>query len=130
MCALAESCPEPEPCPRTILVAEDEVLIRDMIAQHLRAGGFLVIEASDAGEAIDALESGERIDLLFTDVMMPGVMNGIMLARWVQQNRPEIPVVLASGHKDAGQALPDQRLFPKPYDLNEVEAHIRRALDK
>ncbi|MGH6876124.1 MAG: response regulator [Rhizomicrobium sp.] len=129
MYALANTCPEPEPRrERTILVAEDEVLIRDAIAQHLRSHGFRVIEAANAAEAMDALRSGEQIDLLFTDVSMPGVMNGVMLARWVQQNHAEVTVVLASGQKYDGRALPDHPLFLKPYDPDAVEAHIRRAL--
>lgn len=124
------SCPEVECCARarTILVAEDEVLVRDMIGRHLRVAGFQVIEASNSAEAMDVLGSGVEIDVLFTDIVMPGVMNGVMLARWVQQNRPEISVLLASAQKDAARALPDTRLFSKPYDLDEVEAHIRRAL--
>ncbi|HEY3777509.1 MAG TPA: response regulator [Rhizomicrobium sp.] len=112
----------------TILVVEDEVLVRLMIARHLRETGFRVIEACHAGEALDALESDETIDLLFTDVLMPGVMNGIMLARWVTQNRPEMPVLLTSACSDFAQNLPDERLFVKPYDPETVEAHIRHLL--
>ncbi len=131
MCALEQPCPEAETCPaaRTVLVVEDEVLIRDLIARHLRGSGYQVIEASDAREAMEVLASGETIDLLFTDVVMPGVMNGIMLARWVQQNRPGIRIVLASGRSDLAKSLPGERLFPKPYDPAEVEAYIRKLLD-
>jgi CheY-like chemotaxis protein len=111
-------------------VVEDEVLVRLMIARHLRERGFRVIEASHAGEALDALESGEAIDLLFTDVIMPGVMNGVMLARWVRQQRPEIPVLLTSARSDFAQNLPDERLFEKPYDPEAVETHIRSLLDR
>src|SRR5439155_25246387 len=87
---------EPEGA-RTILVAEDEILVRFMAAEHLRAAGFNVIEASNAAEAIDVLQSSEPVDLLFSDIAMPGLMNGAMLARWVYVHRPDVPVVLASG---------------------------------
>lgn len=132
MCARANPCPEEEPCPdpATILVVEDEVLVRLMIARHLRDKGFRVIEAANSGEALDALESPEPIDLLFTDIMMPGVMNGIMLARWVRQNRPEVRVLLTSACSDFAQNLPDEHLFAKPYDPEAVEAHIRRLFEE
>jgi len=107
---------------------EADVLTRDGIAQHLRGGGFRVIEASNAGEAVDALGSGETVHLLFTAVNMPGVMNGIMLARWVQQNHRQIRVLLTSSQSDAGKALPGEYLFAKPYDPEEVEEYIRRVL--
>jgi CheY-like chemotaxis protein len=132
MSAAALPLRKPETHPRipTILVVEDEVLIRLMMAQHLRERGFRVIEASHAGEALDALEADEDIDLMFTDVLMPGVMNGIMLARWVKQNHPEIGVLLTSARSDFAQDLPDEHLFVKPYDLADVEAHIRSQLQQ
>src|SRR5947209_6400086 len=98
--------------PPTILVADDEVLIRIMAAEYLRAAGFRVIEASDAAEAVDVLKADASIDLLFTDIEMPGLMNGIMLARWAHLHRPELRVVLASGSSNAAaHALPGERLF-------------------
>lgn len=112
----------------TVLVVEDEVLVRLMIAHHLREHGFRVLEASHAGEALDTLVADRTIDLLFTDVLMPGVMNGVMLARWVKQNRPAVCVLLTSARSDIASDLPDERLFAKPYDPDEVEAHIRRQL--
>lgn len=112
----------------TVLVVEDEVLVRLMIARHLRERGFRVVEASHAGEALDALEADENIDLLFTDVLMPGVMNGVMLARWVRQNRPEIAVLLTSVRSDFALDLPDARLFLKPYSPEEVGDYIRSQL--
>lgn len=114
---------------RTILIAEDEILIRGMAAEHLRDAGFSVIEAASAAEAVDVLESGEAVDLLFTDIAMPGLMNGVMLVRWVYVHRPDVPVVLASGSSTHARSLPRERLFLKPYDLDQVEAYIHDALD-
>ena len=113
----------------TILVAEDEILIRSLAAEHLRAAGFNVLEASNAAEAIDVLGSGEPVDLLFTDIAMPGLMNGAMLARWVHAHRPDVQVVLASGSSALARSLPGERLFLKPYDLGQVESYIHDALD-
>ncbi|HLY07019.1 MAG TPA: response regulator [Rhizomicrobium sp.] len=129
MSALAQILPHAGKawCP-TILVTEDEVLVRGVVADHLRDAGFAVIEASNAAEAVDVLQSGEPVDLVFTDIAMPGIMNGAMLARWIYLNRPDVRVVLASGSADSAQTFPDGRLFLKPYDLDDVESHIRRAL--
>ena len=112
----------------TVLIAEDEVLIRGVVAEHLRGAGLRVIEASNAAEAIDLLQSGTPVDLVFTDIAMPGIMNGVMLTRWIYLHRPDVRVVLASGSAESARALPNERLFLKPYDLEEVEAHVRGAL--
>ena len=129
MSALAQILPHAAKADRTtVLIAEDEVLVRGMAAEHLRDAGFAVIEASNAAEAVAVLQSGEPVDVVFTDIAMPGIMNGAMLARWMYQHRPGVPVVLASGSGQSGRALPNERLFLKPYDLDEVEAHIRDVL--
>ncbi|HEX3429453.1 MAG TPA: response regulator [Rhizomicrobium sp.] len=113
----------------TILIAEDEVVVRGVVADHLRKAGFRVIEAFNAAEAVEVLQSGEAVDLVFTDIAMPGIMNGVMLARWIYIHRTDVQVVLASGSPESARALPEQHLFLKPYDLDEIEAHIRDALD-
>ena len=79
-----------------ILVVEDEVLIRLVIAQYLRDCGYRVIEAAHADEALLVLRKSEiAIDVLFTDVEMPGSMDGFALAQWVRSNRPDMDVVMA-----------------------------------
>src|SRR5438105_10539965 len=112
----------------TVLIAEDEVVVRGVVADHLRAAGLRVIEASNAAEAVDVLQSAEPVDLVFTDIAMPGIMNGVMLARWTYLHRPDVRVVLASGSPESARALPNEHLFLKPYDLDEVEAYIRDML--
>jgi|SRR5579862_4059274 len=129
MSALAQILPQAERTSPTILIAEDEVLVRGVVAEHLRDAGFHVIEASNAAEAVDVMRSGEAVDLVFTDIAMPGIMNGVMLARWIYLHRPDVPVVLASGSAETARAIPNVRLFLKPYDLCDVEAHIRDVLD-
>src|SRR5687767_15993857 len=82
--------------PETILVVEDNVLIRMVIATYLRDCGFRVIEAVNADEAIVVLEQSEiRIDVVFSDVEMPGTLDGFGLNRWVREHRAHVPVILA-----------------------------------
>jgi hypothetical protein len=59
---------------------------------------------------------------------MTGIMNGVMLARWIYLHRPDVQVVLASGSPESARALPNEHLFLKPYDLDEVEAYVREVL--
>jgi two-component system, response regulator PdtaR len=77
----------PSACP-VVLVVEDEVFIRFDVADMLREDGFEVIEASNAQEALEALQSGCQIDLVFSDIQMPGAMNGMGLAGHVLENYP------------------------------------------
>jgi CheY-like chemotaxis protein len=121
----------PQQAKRTILVVEDEIMIRLMIAQHLRDGGFDVIEASNAQDAIRVLLE-LKVDLVFTDIQMPGSMDGIGLARRVRTDWPDMKVILTSG-TIAASALPaDLRdratLVQKPYRLDAIEEQIRALL--
>lgn len=116
-----------------ILVVEDEVLIRLVIAQYLRDCGYRVIEAAHADEALLVLRKSEiAIDVLFTDVEMPGSMDGFALAQWVRSNRPDMDVVMAGSVGRAVQAASDlcdqQNNVPKPYDPQSVHDRIRRLL--
>jgi DNA-binding NtrC family response regulator len=117
----------------TILVVEDEVLIRLVIAQYLRDCGYRVIEAAHAEEALLVLRKSELdIDVVFTDVEMPGSMDGFALSQWVRSNRPGMEVILAGSVGRAVQAASDlcdqQNHVPKPYDPQNVHERIRRLL--
>src|SRR5580698_6723942 len=81
-----------------ILVVEDEVLIRMMLADELRGRGFDVVEAQNADEALTLLQSPVPVGLVLTDVQLPGAMDGIGLARLLRAARPELKVVIASGN--------------------------------
>lgn len=101
-----------------ILVVEDEFLIRLDTVDRLTEGGFEVIEAGDADEAIRILETGAEVRILFTDVEMPGSMDGFALARAARDRWPPIEIVVASGRRQPdAMSLPDRGLFfDKPYD--------------
>jgi CheY-like chemotaxis protein len=105
----------------TILVVDDEVMLRWMIAEALRAQGFVVIEAANSDEALDILQASARVDALVTDVRMPGSMDGIALAHWVRGARPDLKIVITSAHSpaDAPRDLADA-YFLKPYDVDAL----------
>ena len=115
--------------PRTVLVVEDEVLVRTMVAEELRGRGFNIIEAQNAHEALTLLQSRVPVDLVFSDVQLPGAIDGLILARLVRKMRPELKIILASGHLVSGSSLEGaDAFFSKPYDLGRVLTQIEQLL--
>jgi CheY-like chemotaxis protein len=102
-----------------ILVVEDEYLVRDMIAYELTLAGFEVLEAASAEDALALLPKFDRIDLLFTDIRLPG-MNGWKLAEAVRGRHADVPVLYASGYPDGIQLLPRSKFLQKPYMPSQV----------
>jgi CheY-like chemotaxis protein len=114
-----------------VLVVEDEVLIRGAIAEYLRISGCTVVEAANAAEAIAVLAAGVMIDVVFSDIHLPGTMNGLSLARWVHRHHPGIAVVLTSGNADGARATEvAEFFFSKPYRMAEVAFRIRSLLSE
>jgi CheY-like chemotaxis protein len=113
-----------------VLLVEDEFSVRYAAAEYLREA-YSVIEASNAADAITVLTSGARIDLAFIDFKLPGGLNGLMLAKWLDAYRPAIPVLLTSG---LAETLPSfyrgntRRYIPKPYSFPDVAMQIRDLL--
>lgn len=105
-----------------VLIVEDEALIRMDVADFLTDAGMTTVEASTADEALKVLSERPEVDIVFTDVHMPGTMDGIELANTVRRNYPEIGVIIASGlARLSSSSLPsNMRFFSKPYDLNEI----------
>src|ERR1700761_6952214 len=97
-----------------VLVVEDEILVRLTIAAYLRDCGYDVLEASHAGEAIRVLEAGLRISAVFSDINMPGGIDGFALAAWIAAHLPYIKVMLTSGHpRNLSDGSPS--VLAKPY---------------
>ena len=126
----------PNPADRTptILIVEDEVLVRIALSDYLQECGFKVLEAGNADEAVEILErSGFTIDVVFSDVQMPGSMDGFCLAQWIRGKRPGLPVLLTSGDETktvTAQKLCEKEPFlEKPYDLKVVVGQIRGAIE-
>jgi two-component system, response regulator PdtaR len=118
----------------TILVVEDEILVRLLIVGYLREFGFKVVEAGNAAEATRILCSDEAVEVVFSDIRMPGEMNGIALANWIGRNKPHVGVVLTSGHARladlAADACDAADFIAKPYMPQTVLERIEAQLDR
>lgn len=116
----------------SILVVEDEVLIRLVLAEHLRGCGYRVIEASSGEEAVQVLESEQSVEILFTDVHLSGAIDGFALSRRAKRLRPGIRVIITSGAERAAQQASDlcddEPYLTKPYDPAALVREIRRLL--
>jgi CheY-like chemotaxis protein len=110
-----------------ILIVEDELLLRLDTAGALEDAGFQVVEAANADEAIRILEARSDIRVVFTDVHMPGSMDGLKLAHAVRNRWPPVKIIVTSGHERvAEEDLPaGGRFFAKPYDLGEITDTMR-----
>jgi CheY-like chemotaxis protein len=118
----------------TVLVAEDEDAVREFVQRVLTGAGYRVFTAANGARALAAAAELPELDLLFTDVVMPG-MNGVQLAATLRETRPDLPVVYASGYAEGGvlrAALDDEHVpyLPKPYTADALIARIREALDR
>lgn len=115
-----------------VLVVEDNPGLRHIVLQQLRKFGYRAADVEDAPAAIAALESGDAVDLLFTDVMLPGGMTGIELAAVVRSRWPGTKVLLTSGFPEAlldqPSSLPGLRLISKPYREEELVRTLRDVL--
>ena len=113
-----------------ILVVEDEFLLRMDAAEMVAAAGFAVVEAANADEAIEILETRSDIAVVFTDIQMPGTMDGLRLARAVRGRWPPIKIVATSGHLTVAETdLPEGgRFLPKPYSALDVTCVLREVI--
>jgi CheY-like chemotaxis protein len=103
----------------SVLLVEDEALISEITAEALEEQGFDVASVSNANDALCHLKTGSPIDILFTDVNLPGGMDGAMLARRARELRPDLPVIYTSGRRSAIDQLDtvEGAMFvAKPYD--------------
>lgn len=114
----------------TVIVVEDEPIVRMDIAMSLQDEGFNVLEASNADEAIALLNAHSEIRLMFTDIDMPGSMDGLKLAEAVRDRWPPVKIIIASGQRNLNdELLPvEGKFFSKPYDHGHVVSAIRLML--
>ncbi|MEO7240940.1 MAG: HWE histidine kinase domain-containing protein [Sphingomicrobium sp.] len=118
---------EPQPI---VLVVEDEMVLRMRALDIVEDAGFLPVEATNADQALAILESRDDISLLFTDIQMPGTMDGLTLAHAVHTRWPQIKIILVSGQvavTDADKPV-DSRFFPKPLEIGEMIAELRAMI--
>jgi CheY-like chemotaxis protein len=110
-----------------VLIVEDELLLRMDAVDMVGAAGFEVIEAGTADEAIKILEARPDISVVFTDIQIPGSMDGLKLARAIRGRWPPIKIIATSGRLNVGEIdLPEGgRFVPKPYSPGEITGVLR-----
>jgi len=118
----------------TVLIVEDDALVRQYVLTQVRSLGYTTLEAANATEALALIAAHPAIDLLFTDVIMPGAMNGRQLADEATQRRPALKTLFTSGYTENaimhhGRLDPGVHLLAKPYRKPELARMIRLALD-
>jgi two-component system, NtrC family, sensor kinase len=132
--AAGESVRMPEPLRRSgqghVLLVEDNVDIAEVTRSILDEMGFQVTHVADARAALAALQPGAGFDLVFSDIVMPGDLNGVDLARIIRREHPSLPVLLATGYSSVAQAAMDEgfTILRKPYVATELGASIDRIL--
>jgi CheY-like chemotaxis protein len=115
----------------TVLVVEDDALAHTALAGTLRDLRYQIMEAADADTALASLEGGATADLVFTDLSMPGSMDGLEFAAAIRMRFPDLPVILTTGHVGvlSGRTLPDGVSFVrKPHSRTGIAATVRQAL--
>lgn len=115
-----------------VLLVEDEGIIRMMTAEMLQDGGFEVVEAWNGVEAVKLLDRFETIDIVLTDVRMPGPLDGIDVATHARRLHPDIPLIVVSGYAHHLMARlatfsPAAVYIGKPYSLEEIDAAVRQC---
>ena len=117
----------------TIMVVEDDAQVRKLAVNMLNSLGYQTVEAGDAWTALRLLAERPEVDLLFTDVVLPGGMSGVELAREARQSRPELKVLFTSGYTEHallhnGQVQDGVELLPKPYRKASLAKKVRAML--
>ena len=118
----------------TVLVVEDDDDVRDSVVETIRSLGYRVLEAADAQAALDLLETGSKVDLVFTDVVMPGPVQSPELARRARTLLPDVAVLFTSGYTEdivfhGGRLDPGVDLLSKPYRREDLARRLRQVLD-
>ncbi|HUB64436.1 MAG TPA: response regulator [Methylocella sp.] len=122
----------PKPSPNTrnvVLVVEDEPFVRLLGVDLLEEAGFGVLQAANADEALRLLEIHPEVQVVFSDVEMPGSLDGLGLAQYICQRWPRIGIVLTSGHRIRTEMIPHEgRFLAKPYDGRALVRQIEEFL--
>lgn len=113
-----------------VLIVEDEPLVRMMVIELFEDEGFEVLEATNADEALQIFERRDDVSLLFTDVEMPGSIDGYALARWVRVHRPAVKTMIVSGRAlpRAGDVPEGAAFVGKPYDHGDVMRRVQSMM--
>jgi|SRR5580704_15970456 CheY-like chemotaxis protein len=117
--------------PAVVLIVEDELLLRGLVVEFVEQAGFVALEAGDADEAVALLEARSDVAMLFTDINMPGSMDGLELAHTVRDRWPSIKILVASGRVRLKQSdlPPNSAFLEKPYYGEIMIAQLRSMFD-
>lgn len=136
MSAAAETDPA-EPVPlseasEVVLVVEDNPEVRELTLQRVEGLGYVACEAENGAAAIRILEAGEDVQIVLTDIVMAGGVSGYDLAKWVEENRPRVPVLLTTGFaaEESTRDPPDLTILRKPYKRADLAIALRDALKR
>jgi CheY-like chemotaxis protein len=116
-----------------VLLVEDDAEVAALVSDMLNQLGFEVIRVATATAALGALSNGRSLDLVFSDIMLPGGMNGLQLAREIRARRRDLPILLTTGYSETMREEADRdgiAIRPKPYQLNELSAAIQRSIGR
>jgi CheY-like chemotaxis protein len=100
-----------------VLFVEDDALVREAVVRALEEAGFDVLVAASGDAALAMLDKGLEVDVVFSDIVMPGKLSGVDLAGLLRERRPGLPVVLATGYTDQRAAIPGVQVLSKPYEI-------------
>src|SRR5436189_4135041 len=120
----------PTPSSPIVLVVEDEMVLRMRAVDIVEDAGFNSLEAVNADEALSILESRSDISLLFTDIQMPGSLDGLKLAHAVHKRWPAIKIILVSGQVKPSDAPENSRFFGKPLRVEQIIAELQGLVGK
>ena len=129
--AVLPAAREPEAVPLTgirLLFVEDDELVRNVVVHALAVHGFAVTVATNADQALEHLRR-ERFDLVFSDIVMPGSMNGIALAETVRREWPDTHMMLATGYSHDRSSVPGVRVLGKPYVVSQLVSALRAEME-
>ena len=116
-----------------VLLVEDEEVVRSVAAEQLRDLGYEVLEATDGAAALDLLQAGTRVDLLVTDVGLPGGLNGRQVADAARERQPDLPVLFITGFAGSvlkEQLAPGMEVIGKPFALDALTAQVQRLVPR
>ena len=114
-----------------MLIVDDSAEVAEVTASLFEHLGYATIYRDSADAALRLLEDGAKIDLVFSDIVMPGPIDGVGLAREIRSRYPDLPVVLTTGYSDAAQAAPPNlRILRKPFDTDALREFIQNLSEK
>jgi CheY-like chemotaxis protein len=109
-----------------VLIVDDSAEVAEVTSSLFEQLGYATVYRDSAEEALSLLADGVKIDLVFSDIVMPGAIDGVGLAREVRSRYPKLPVLLTTGYSDAAQAAPpDLRILRKPFDTNILRDFVQ-----